>query len=153
MVYRFMFSIRYVDVDDSGRTPGIFPFRRIRCSYYGGPNIHLHVQRIYVVSLKETVFEVLLLRNGRTDPRHPSSYTPGLLAVPTSMVPAMIKGLPPPPPRHNQTTDLMINVDFVFLKTRQSALLHCHFDEEYEGIFHHVLDAEVGCPVTEWRGL
>lgn len=152
IVYRFMFNLRYLDVDDTGKSPGVFPFRRISCSYDGGPNIHLYIQRIYVVSKEETVFEVLLHHGRHTDPRHPASYTPGLLTVPTSIVPASVNGVLPPPPRHNKRTDLMMNVDFVILKTRQNATLHCHFDEAYDRSFHHVLDTKIGCPVTAWQG-
>lgn len=151
VVYRFMFNLRYLDVDDSGNVPGVFPFHRIRCSYKGGPNIHLYLQLIYVVSQKETIFEVLLRREEHADPRHPASYIPGLLTVPTSIVPASINGALPPPPRHNRMTDSMTNVDFVILKSRRHAVLHGHFDEAHDGTFHHVYDTEVGRPVTEWR--
>lgn len=153
IVYRFMFRVRWIDVDEAGYTPGIFPFRRIRCSYDGGPIAHLYVEHIYAVSQDETIFEVLLYDcgKGRHDPHHPASYKPGLLVVPTSIVPARVNGKVPPPPRHDAVTSLMKEVDFILIQTRQYNVLRCHFDETHDGSFHHVLDTTTGLPVTSWQ--
>lgn len=132
VVYRFMFHIGYLDIDKLGRTPGVFPFRHIQCSYSGGHRFRLYIAHIYVTSPEETIFEVLLPRQQMENPHHPASYTPGLLVVPTSIVPMQVDGNTPPPARHRTLTDTMKHVDFIIIRARCHAILHCHFHETHE---------------------
>lgn len=108
--------------------------------------VYLYIAHIYVTLKEETIFEVLLPREHLEDPYHPSSYTPGLLTVPTSIVPAEINGSKPPPPRHKELTDTMKNIDFIIVQTRCHATLRCHFDETYHLPFQRVMDIEAERP-------